>query len=117
MVCGCFVFDFFKVDLSDEKGLNILKTNLEKDPNMFHAGGVYGDGEHNFLIMQAYTTVENYQKSFREKYVNNKEVSSILQSRMTFFATSSPLETKGMWPSRSTAILEILLDECGINCD
>ena len=109
------VFDFYKMDFSDEKGLATLKKVLEEDQNMFHAGSVFGDGEHNFLIMQAYTTVENYQNGFREKYGQEKDLSNFLQNRMTFFATSSPIEAKGLWPSRSTAILDILLEEAGMN--
>lgn len=108
------VFDFFKIDFTDNKKIETLKKIFEKDENMFHAGSVYGDGEHNLLIMHAYKSVEEYQSNFREKYFSNKIISNFLENRMTFFATSSPIEVKGMWPSRSTAILDILLDEAGI---
>jgi DNA-binding Lrp family transcriptional regulator len=109
------VFDFYKIDFSDEEGLNTLKKILDEDQNMFHAGSVFGDGDHNFLIMQAYATVEDYQNGFRTKYGPGNSLSNFLQNRMTFFATSSPIESKGLWPSRSTAILDLLLYEAGMN--
>jgi DNA-binding Lrp family transcriptional regulator len=108
------IFDFFTIDFSDIKKLNELKKIIENDENIFHAGAVYGDDTHNFMIMHAYTNVEEYNLNFRQKYFNNKNILNFLKNRMTFFTTSSPLEAKGMWPSISTALLDILLKENGI---
>jgi DNA-binding Lrp family transcriptional regulator len=108
------VFDFFKINYADTKNIENLTKILKTDKNIFHAGSIYGDGKHNLLIIHAYQNIETYQSEFRKKYLSDKDIYQFLESRMTFFATSSPIETKSRWPCISTTILDILLDEHGI---
>lgn len=105
-----FVFDFLDVDLTDVELVKALQEAVTKDKNLFHAGSIFANPYHNFIFIQAYNSMDSYQKNFEDKY---SAIAKISSNRETFFTTTFPFETKGDWPTPHSAILKTLIRDSG----
>jgi DNA-binding Lrp family transcriptional regulator len=104
-----FIFDLFSVDFSDEKNMAILKKSFASDNALGRANAIFGDSEHNLVLIHSSPSPEEYLRDFEEKYYAKTRLFGFLKKRTTFFATSLHFEEMGTWPTISRCIMRILV--------
>lgn len=108
-----YVFDFMKIDFNNSEKINVLKGIIENDPNVFQARHYFGDENYNFVFLQVYDTIENYEKEFNNKYIANPELNGFITKGTTYFTLTHPFEKREIWPSKSATLIKSITSDSG----